>query len=431
MMEKEQIIENLKAYFGDKQGGFNLKHSFEGAPVNQLQNFLEAVKKIPENGRLFFIGNGGSFDNASLMASLARECGFEARTPGQTSDYQSVINELGFDFIFSESLRREKLNSLDIVAGISGSGNSPNILKGLSYAMTTGASTYAFGGRDGGKMVSVLEKGNCILAENACMEAIEDTNNFMAQAVFDCIREEVSLTSSVVNLLKSVESFLTESNYRVTGEMVEGILESYKNGGRIFILGHGIGPSHFRSDLRRGATNRLPVRGLNIPELYSVNSYLATANDDGADFTMAAGLANTGPGENDFAVLFDETLSESEATYCSEILRSCRVKHLKVGKKGIDISSFDSHSQNFAITMIGHAVSVLLNQILKQPFKIRQLDNTSGFPPGHKKLGMNDTLELENKYRAAGTITANEVITFSYGNTYAVCSSEPFERAYF
>lgn len=431
MMEKELIIENLKAYFGDKPGGVNLKHAFEGTPVNQLQNFLDSVKKISQNGRIFFMGNGGSFDNASLMASLARACGLEARTPGQSADYLSIINEQGFDYIFSESLRREKLNSDDIVAGISGSGNSANILKGLSYSMTTGARTFGFGGRDGGKMVSVLEKGCCILAENGCMEAIEDTNNFMAQAVFDCIREESSLTSSVVNLLKSVESFLSENNYRFLGELVQGILESYRNSGRIFILGHGVGPSHFRSDLRRGATNRLPVRGLNIPEFYSVNSYLATANDDGADFTMAAGLANTGPGDNDFAVIFEGTLSESEAAYCSEILRSSQVKYVRVGKEGIDISAFETHSQNFVITMIGHAVSVILNHILKQPFKIRQMENTSGFPPGHKKLGMNDTLDLENKYRAAGKITANEVITFSYGNTYAVSSSEPFERVFF
>ncbi|MCM8525866.1 MAG: hypothetical protein NE327_05075 [Lentisphaeraceae bacterium] len=430
-MESYDFIEEFKKYFGEEPEGANLKLSLENLPLNSLQTFCDCLSKIDPAGRIFFLGNGGSFDNARLMASMARLCGYESRTPWNEDDYEAIIQEHGYNEIFSESLKREKLSSTDIVVGISGSGNSVNVLKALSYSMASGAETFALGGRDGGVMSTVVEKDHSILASSECMEVIEDTNSFMMLAVFKSLKEEVSLTSSVLNLLKQFQEFLNGNNFEKLAELASGIVEAYKEKGRTFILGSGVGVNHFKSDLKRGATDRLPIAGLEVPELYSMNSYMATANDDGPDFTFASGLMNHRPSEKDFALLFTDETFDKRTALCKEIMEKCQVPFVEVSEKGLNLTCFESDCHSFAVTMLGHAASVVLNKYFRQPFKIREIVNKPGFPEGQKKLGIGDTVQLEDKYRAAGLITANEVISFSYGRVFAVSSSAPYERNYF
>ncbi|MCM8539004.1 MAG: SIS domain-containing protein [Lentisphaeraceae bacterium] len=430
-MDSYNFVEEFKKYYGEEPGGANLKLSLENLPLNSLQIFFDSISKMDQSGRIFFLGNGGSFDNARTKAAMARSCNFESRIPWHEDDYESIIQESTYAEVFSESLKKEKLCANDIVIGISGSGNSVNVLKALSYAVAVGAETFALGGRDGVVMSTVVEKDHCILAASECMEIIEETNNLMILAVFKSLKEEVSLTSSVLNLLKQFQDFLNGNNFEKLGEIASGIVDAYKKKGRIFLLGTGIGVNHFKSDLKRGATDQVPISGLEVPELFSMNSYMATANDDGPDFTFAAGLMNHRPNENDFALLFNDEYSDKRAGLCREILEKCKVPFVSVDEGGLDITCFDKDSQSFAITMLGHSCSVVLNRYFKKSFKIRQLETKPGFPEGQKKLGIQDTVQLEDKYRAAGLITANEVLSFSYGKVFAVSSSEPFERNFF
>ena len=56
--------------------------------------------------------------------------------------------------------------------GISGSGNSPNVLNGLFFARQMGATTIGMTGFDGGQLKDLVDV--CIHVLNHCMEQVED-----------------------------------------------------------------------------------------------------------------------------------------------------------------------------------------------------------------------------------------------------------------
>jgi D-sedoheptulose 7-phosphate isomerase len=60
-------------------------------------------------------------------------------------------NDVGYDAVFAEQLRNFAQPG-DLFMAISGSGNSPNVLRAIDYANTAGCRTIALTGRDGGKL---------------------------------------------------------------------------------------------------------------------------------------------------------------------------------------------------------------------------------------------------------------------------------------
>jgi D-sedoheptulose 7-phosphate isomerase len=61
-----------------------------------------------------------------------------------------LANDVGYDYIYSEQLA-VLANEGDILVALSGSGNSPNILKALHTAKEKKVKSYAILGFDGGK----------------------------------------------------------------------------------------------------------------------------------------------------------------------------------------------------------------------------------------------------------------------------------------
>jgi D-sedoheptulose 7-phosphate isomerase len=60
-------------------------------------------------------------------------------------------NDAGYDCVFVEQLKNFAQPG-DLVMCISGSGNSPNVLRAMEYANSIGCKTLALTGRDGGKL---------------------------------------------------------------------------------------------------------------------------------------------------------------------------------------------------------------------------------------------------------------------------------------
>ena len=61
-----------------------------------------------------------------------------------------VANDMGYDHVFSEQLKNWCQEG-DVVIGISGSGNSPNVLNAFEVAKQRGATTICLSGKGGGK----------------------------------------------------------------------------------------------------------------------------------------------------------------------------------------------------------------------------------------------------------------------------------------
>ncbi len=136
----------------------------------EIQNLdvaqMEAVSQLIEDayhaGRfVFIIGNGGSGANASHLSEDLAKCtlrDFENQKrlkvlslTDNTAGIMAWGNDEGYDRIFIEQLKN-LASPGDLLLAISGSGNSPNILKAVEWSNKNGMTTVGFTGFTGGKL---------------------------------------------------------------------------------------------------------------------------------------------------------------------------------------------------------------------------------------------------------------------------------------
>lgn len=92
----------------------------------------------------------------------------------------AYANDVGYDVVFVEQLKNFATPK-DLVVAVSGSGNSPNVVKALEYARTVPCRTIAFTGRDGGKLAPL---GDLNLHVNEPhMGRIEDAHMMMLHMI--------------------------------------------------------------------------------------------------------------------------------------------------------------------------------------------------------------------------------------------------------
>jgi len=117
-----------------------------------------AVTCIRAGGKIMFFGNGGSAADCQHLATELTIRFKKDRAPiaaialtTDTSALTACGNDLGFDEIFArqiEALAKPR----DLCLGISTSGNSENVIRGLAQAKKIGAIPAALGGKGGGQM---------------------------------------------------------------------------------------------------------------------------------------------------------------------------------------------------------------------------------------------------------------------------------------
>jgi len=125
---------------------------------DRVRPLAEAVRECWANRRqVFLCGNGGSAANAIHLANdfiygIAKGNGAGLRAialPANSAVVTCLANDVGYDRIFSAQLEVQG-NEGDILILLSGSGNSPNILKAIEQARTMKIRTYAILGYSGG-----------------------------------------------------------------------------------------------------------------------------------------------------------------------------------------------------------------------------------------------------------------------------------------
>jgi D-sedoheptulose 7-phosphate isomerase len=125
--------------------------------VNQVIDWFKQAKA--EDRTIFVFGNGGSASTASHFvcdmvkgASYNRDSRFRIMALTDSLPTMTAYsNDVGYDCVFCEQLKNFARPG-DLVMGISGSGNSPNVLRAIEYANSIGCQTVALTGRDGGKL---------------------------------------------------------------------------------------------------------------------------------------------------------------------------------------------------------------------------------------------------------------------------------------
>src|SRR5262245_27370318 len=118
---------------------------------------------LASGNKLLFFGNGGSAADAQHLATelVVR---YKRNRPAlaaialttDTSALTAIGNDFGFDSLFArqvEALCRPG----DVAIGISTSGNSENVVRGLRAAREAGATTVAFTGEGGGRLAGQVD----------------------------------------------------------------------------------------------------------------------------------------------------------------------------------------------------------------------------------------------------------------------------------
>lgn len=146
---------DIKEYFE------KLKSTIDQMSIDDINGLMNVLEDARDSGKqIFIMGNGGSAATASHSV-----CDFNKGVSyGKDRKRYKFIclndnfptmmayaNDVSYDDVFVEPLKNF-FNEGDIVIGISGSGNSKNVLKAIEWANDNGGVTVGISGYTGGKM---------------------------------------------------------------------------------------------------------------------------------------------------------------------------------------------------------------------------------------------------------------------------------------
>jgi D-sedoheptulose 7-phosphate isomerase len=159
-------------------------------PAGSAGEIVTVLKQARQNGnRIFMLGNGGSAASAShivndILKSTARD-GFPRFKILCLSDNVPTLtayaNDVSYDVVYAEPLAAWA-EAGDVVIALSGSGNSPNVLRAMQTAGEMGLTRIGLTGRDGGKLKDLCDI--CIIAPTDSMQMIEDAHLVILHAIF-------------------------------------------------------------------------------------------------------------------------------------------------------------------------------------------------------------------------------------------------------
>lgn len=161
-------------------------------PLDEISDFTQDIfKTIDRRGKIIFFGNGGSAAQASHWAEefvgrfVKKRKSLPAIALGTNfSNITGIANDYGFDEIFSREI--EALgNKKDLAVGISTSGNSPNVLRGLQAANSKKIRTWILTGNTKNKAKRMADR---VLAINSDKTAsIQELHALVIHMVFELI----------------------------------------------------------------------------------------------------------------------------------------------------------------------------------------------------------------------------------------------------
>jgi D-sedoheptulose 7-phosphate isomerase len=177
----------IKNYLG------NLVTTIQSLNIDEFTNVANVLRAARSNGRQIFIfGNGGSGSTATHFAcDINKGVSF-----GKNERFKVIClndniptmlaysNDVGYDVVFKEQLENF-VKKDDVVIGISGSGNSKNILLAMELAKSKSATTIGITGFMGGKLREISDYS--INANFNDMQISEDIHMIWVHIMMKCI----------------------------------------------------------------------------------------------------------------------------------------------------------------------------------------------------------------------------------------------------
>ena len=185
---REQIADHLQLAAG-------LEESLAGSIAAAVDLLADA---LGAGGKLLLFGNGGSAADAQHIATEMVVRLSENRRPlpalaltTDTSTLTAAANDYGFAEVFArqvEALARPG----DIAIGISTSGQSENVLRGLQAARKMGVTTLALGGGRGGRMIELAD--HCLIVPSQTTARIQEMHVLIGHLLVGAVERKMGLT---------------------------------------------------------------------------------------------------------------------------------------------------------------------------------------------------------------------------------------------
>ena len=157
----KDYTKDIAAYFEREK---RVLDSIDKASLSEVMNVLEQARL--DGRQIFIMGNGGSGATASHYCcdfnkgiSIHKDKRYRMICLNDNiPTMMAYANDTSYDEVFVGPLQNF-YNEGDVVLGISGSGNSGNVVKAMEWAKAHGAITIAFTGYDGGKLKQIADYG--------------------------------------------------------------------------------------------------------------------------------------------------------------------------------------------------------------------------------------------------------------------------------
>lgn len=181
----------LRRYVAETKATLEESYLFEA-----MRRIVPVLLTARAEGRtIFFFGNGGSASTAShfvvdIGKATIRGDGKRFRCVALVDNVESVTawaNDTEYSRVFAEQLKGLASHG-DVAVGISGSGNSPNVLEACKVARALGLATVGLTGMGGGKLKELVDIP--LVVPSNSMQHIEDVHLLVCHLLTAYLRDE-------------------------------------------------------------------------------------------------------------------------------------------------------------------------------------------------------------------------------------------------
>ena len=169
--------------------------------ISNLSNEIDKtvnliINALTKNRKIIIFGNGGSAADAQHIAAeflgrykIKRKSIPAIALTSNSSTTTAIANDYDFSDVFSRQCE-SLVSKDDIVIGISTSGNSENVIKGLKTSKKNGGLTIGLLGNNGGKIKNIVDISLVVNATS--VPRIQEAHRVIYHIICEIVEEELA-----------------------------------------------------------------------------------------------------------------------------------------------------------------------------------------------------------------------------------------------
>ena len=193
-MTKDEIIKSINQSIKVIEKSVSLSDEIE-------KSIKVIIKSLKSGHKLVIFGNGGSAaDSQHIAAELIGRFKIDRKSipaialSTDTSILTSISNDLSYDQVFSRQCE-SLIKKGDVALGISTSGNSLNVKKGIQTAKKNGATTIALLGNNGGVIKKISDIS--ITVNSKSTSKIQEVHRIIYHIICEFVEKEISKNQKI------------------------------------------------------------------------------------------------------------------------------------------------------------------------------------------------------------------------------------------